>query len=297
MRLNFNIFLILSLALMAPNHAFAAKNHHAHKVTKTQPAPPPKLIPDFPPVAASYEVYVGGIHLISAEATFASEGDHYTSSLHAETYGFWGRNFPWHTSLEAQGKISGDRLMPAQFFTRDVWRESPKETTLRYDANGNVVAEFNPPSHDENREIVTAEQSRFSLDPITALLQILANVAVHHSCETIVPVFDGKRRFDITGADYGRDEIDADDYGMFKGQARHCAASFTMVAGEWKDREHALFWQKTKTERGREPFQVWLASVDPKLPELPVRLESGSIAGLVIGHMTGWRYLSAISSR
>jgi hypothetical protein len=66
-----------------------------------------------------------------------------------------------------------------------------------------------------------------------------------------------------------------------------------MISGEWKDAEHARFWKKTETEPGREPFHIWLASPDPRLPEIPVRLESGSIAGLVVVHLSSWRFVSA----
>ena len=121
---------------------------------------------------------------------------------------------------------------------------------------------------------------------------MLAHVAVDKSCAVPVPIFDGKRRFDITGKDAGEGATVGDEYGVYSGPARLCDADFKMISGEWKDREHAHFWQKTETESGRDPFHIWLASPAPGLPEMPVRLETGSIAGLVVIHLSSWRYAS-----
>jgi hypothetical protein len=159
-----------------------------------------------------------------------------------------------------------------------------------FDAKGDITPEFDPPSHDEDREQVTQEQRRGSLDPASALLQMLANTAMAKSCAMNVPVFDGKRRFDITGSDNGTDTIDEKDYSAYRGPARLCSADFTMIAGNWKNGEKARFWEKNDKEVGREPFSIWLAKISPELPEMAVRLESGSVWGLIVAHLTQWRY-------
>jgi len=253
----------------------------------------PQLIPPLPPIYTTYDVYVGGIHLVAAQVWFEEQGSVYHAVVKAGTYGIWNKFFPWNTILDAHGRIVGDRLNPQEFYTRDEWGQKPKITKLHFDGIGNVTPEFDPPNHDENREVVTRDQRVHSLDPVTALLQMVAHVAIEHTCTILVPIFDGKRRFDITGRDEGYDMIQGDDYGVYTGKARLCGTDFKMISGEWKDREHARFWQKTETESGREPFHIWMASPANGLPEIPVRLESGSIAGLVVGHLSSWRYASS----
>jgi hypothetical protein len=287
MRLFQTIPLILVLVAL-PLAAAQAKKAPRPKTPAPVVAPP--LIPVLPPLFTTYDVYVGGLHLVEANVWFEEQGSTYHALVKAQTRGVWARLFPWHTVLDSYGRIAGDQLKPQEFFTRDEWGHKPKTTKLHFDGNGGVVAEFDPPNHDENREIVTPEQRRDALDPITALLQMLAHVAVQKSCALPVPVFDGKRRFDITGRDAGDALTDAEDYGVYSGAARLCDADFKMIAGEWKDGEHARFWKKSETEEGRDPFQIWLASVAPGLPEIPVRLESGSIAGLVVVHLSVWKY-------
>ncbi|MDD3029366.1 MAG: DUF3108 domain-containing protein [Alphaproteobacteria bacterium] len=251
-----------------------------------------KTLPDLPPLETQYDVYVGGIHLISGRIWFEEQKGRYRTIVRAGTHGFWHWLFPWDTVLEAKGRIKGARFEPQVFFTRDVWDDKPRKTWLRFDGRGDVVPAFDPPNNDKNREAVTKDQRRGALDPITALLQLLGHVAVEKNCRAPVAVFDGKRRFDITGRDLGEDEISGDGYGAYSGPARRCTADFTMVSGAWKDREHARFWKKSETEDGRDPFSIWLASPEPSLPELPVRLETRSIGGLVIVHLTSWKRTS-----
>lgn len=283
------LLLLTALLTVLPLTAAEAKKPKKTQATETKKLAP-SLIPPLPPIRTTYDVYVGGFHLVTSTIWFEEQKNAYHAIVKAGTRGMWAKLFPWHTYLEANGYIDGARLVPKEFFTRDVWADKPKITKLHFDGKGGVTPEFDPPNTDKNREIVTDEQKRNSLDPITSLLQMLAHVAVRKSCATPVPIFDGKRRFDITGRDEGFDTTRGEDYGVYTGLARYCGADFTMISGEWKDREHARFWRKTETEDGREPFHIWLASPAPGLPELPVRLESGSIAGLVVVHLASWRY-------
>jgi hypothetical protein len=274
----FGIFILLCALALVPSSSQAAT------VTR---------IPALPAIIANYDIYVGGFHFINARILFQEEKGAYRTSVHAGTHGFWHDLLPWDAHLVSHGRMVGDHFMPVEFSSRDEWHEKPKITKLKFDAKGNIKAEFDPPNTDKNREIVTEKQKRGSLDPVTALLQMLAHVAIQKNCDVTVGVFDGKRRFDVTGIDNGTEDIDEEDYGFFKGTARTCDASFKMISGEWKDREPAKFWQKSETEAGREPFHIWLGTVGPGGTELPVRLESGSVFGLIIVHLTNWHYANA----
>jgi len=256
-----------------------------------KPAPKPKvLIPTIPPITVTYDVYVGGVHLMTADVFFQEQAARYRARVLGHTYGFWYKVLPWNTILKAEGKMRGDRFIPSEFYTRDEWNHKPKSTWLHFKKNGDVTAAFDPPNTDTNREEVTAAQRRGSLDPVTGLLQLLVHVAVHKDCNVSVPIFEGKRRFDIIGSDNDTEAIDDGDYNAFHGTAQVCNAEFTMVAGEWKDKIRDQFWKRDKGENAREPFHINLGAVDPTLPELPVRLESPSVWGLIVMHLSKWHY-------
>jgi Protein of unknown function (DUF3108) len=274
--------LLLIFTMVTAGTAVQAKPLHASS--------PKQLIPVFQPIIATYDVYVGGIHLLTADILFQEQGGKYRSHVEGHTYGIWHRMLPWDTDLKSQGVIRVDHFVPAEFETHDVYGKKVKITKLHFEKDGDIKAEYDPPNHDQNRGEVTIEQKRGALDPITALLQMLAYLAVEKNCNVTVPVFDGKRRFDITAKDLGTEEIDEEDYGVFKGTARTCTATFTSIAGEWKEQERDKFWKKNDKENGRDPFRIWLGAVSADLPELPVRLDTGSVWGIIVMHMTKWRY-------
>jgi hypothetical protein len=250
----------------------------------------PSPIPAVPPVTVTYDVYVGGVHLMTADVTFEEKASRYRARVLGRTAGLWYRLFPWDTELKVEGRIRGDRFVPSEFYTRDVWGHKPRVTWLHFLKNGDVKPAFDPPNTDKNRGEITLRQRRGSLDPVTGLLQLLAHVAVYNSCDVTVPIFEGKRRFDIAGVDVGREAVDDGDYSAFKGVARTCDADFTMVAGEWKDRPPDRFWTRDGHDNSREPFHIWLGSPAEGLPEMAVRLESGSVWGLIVMHLSSWHY-------
>jgi hypothetical protein len=277
------IFLSFAIMLLAAPGSAQPINPHAQK----------SAIPKLPPVIVTYDVYVGGLHFLTADILFQEQGGKYRTHLHAHTAGYLYKVLKWDGDVSSQGKIKNDHFVPAEYLNQDVWRDKPKITKLDFDGKGGIKAEFNPPNNDQNRNAVTDEQKKGALDPATALLQMLAHVAVDNNCAMTVPVFDGKRRFDLTGQDKGLDNIDEKDYGAYSGPARECAVDFSMVAGEWKDREKNRFWEKSEGGEGRDAFHIWLASPAADLPELPVRLESASVWGNIMVHLTNWHYATS----
>ena len=258
-----------------------------------QPASPREHLPKLKPVMTTYDIYVGGLHFLTADILFQEESGRYKTHLHAHTAGYLYKLLKWDGDISSNGRIKGDKFQPVKFRNLDMWKDKPKETDLVFDNKGDIKAEFNPPNTDTGREIVTDQQKKGALDPITALLQMLGDVAVDDSCTLTVPVFDGKRRFDLLGEDKGMEMVNEKDYGVYSGRARKCSVDFNMIAGDWTDRKKNRFWENENGEKGRAAFHIWLARVAPEMPELPVRLESTSPFGDIVAHLSQWHYATA----
>ncbi|MDP9128015.1 MAG: DUF3108 domain-containing protein [Pseudomonadota bacterium] len=281
--------LVVALALPSGVHAEGGTRHHYANKAKIEDRP---LIPPLQPIVATYDVYVGGIHLLTADILFEEGTERYHALVKGKTYGIWYRLIPWDTQLDARGQISKDRFLPSEYATHDLWGKKSKGMKLHF-RDGDITHEYDPPNADDDKETMTREQKAGALDPVTALLQMLAHVAVEKNCNVTVSVFDGKRRFDVTAVETGSEFIDEDDYGVFKGRARTCDARFKAVAGEWTDKVKARFWKKSESGEDREPFHVWLGQVSETMPELAVKLETGSAWGDIVMHLTKWRVADA----
>jgi hypothetical protein len=240
------------------------------------------------PIVATYDVYVGGLHLLTADVLFEESAHAYHARVMGHTYGLWYKVFPWDTELNAEGKIKDDRFVPVDYATHDLWGKKAKSMKLHFTAK-DITSEYNPPEQQDKDKALTPAQKEGALDPISALLQMLAHLAITNNCNVSVPVFDGKRRFDVIANDTGSEYIDEEDYGVYKGDARTCDARFKEVAGEWTEKIKARFWKKGENGEDREPFHIWLAQAAPGLPQLAVRIETGSVWGDVYMHLTKWR--------
>jgi hypothetical protein len=211
-------------------------------------------------MVATYDVYVGGVHLIQADMHVRNLNGHYQTIVTARTEGMWHDLYPWDTTLTSEGVTGRDKFIPREFATREVAGEKVHGTKLHFKKDGDIQPEFEPPSTDSNHEPVTKAQKNGAYDPVSGLLQLLAHIAIEKSCDVSVPVFDGKILFTIEGTDTGTASVDEDDYAVYKGEARTCDAEFSLVAGLWKDKVKSRFWRNQENDKGRDPFHIWLAS-------------------------------------
>ncbi len=61
------------------------------------------LLPQVKPIVLTYDIYVGGAHLLTAEALFQEAKTDYRMRFKGSAYGFWGKLFPWQTELDDKG--------------------------------------------------------------------------------------------------------------------------------------------------------------------------------------------------
>ena len=236
----------------------------------------------------SYRVHVGGVAVLDARTELFLAGDRYSVQVDAATDGFLGRMFPWQTQSRSVGAIQADgQLAPSRHSQVSTLRGSPRNVTLDYDSTGAVRAQVTPPPQDDDREPVPESLLRGTLDPLSSVLRVLLAGARGEGCRQSVPVFDGRRRYDMQFADEGMRMVDASRYSVFAGAARQCRVSHTPIAGYNRKPDGGPFWRRGGGQERRPPVEVWIAPVTPGGPPLPVRLETDSGFGWVVIHLTG----------
>jgi hypothetical protein len=115
----------------------------------------------------------------------------------------------------------------------------------------------------------TAAEVAGTVDPLTAILAIGHAVAETGSCRVKVPVYDGRRRYDLVLVDDGAAPAPA--------ALRRCALDMVKIAGFTSDRD-----RPPRIEHGK----VWIMpSPRPGVPPLPARIEFYSDWGPIIVQM------------
>lgn len=238
------------------------------------------------PLKATYRVFVGGVTALDVDATLEVTGDRYRIAVSAVTGGTIGRLFTWKTESQSDGRRQGDDLRPASHRQSSQFRGEPRNVTLTYGPQGDVSATVTPPPETDDREPVPPALQRGTLDPLSAVLDLLFAVGASERCDRSLPVFDGRRRYDMMFTEVGRRIVDPSRYSVFSGVAQQCRVSYRPVAGYRRSGPTGRFWQRS-SPADRPPVDLWLAPVSAGYPPLPVRLETDSDFGGVVVHLTG----------
>lgn len=236
-------------------------------------------------VVLSYDLWLGGFQPVGVEARLHSKDDAYEIDFEAKTEGFTGWLYPYAMTGRADGKINGGKLLPGGYRTVSESGSKRKETAFIYQANGLIDVTRKPGDSDGGDSDDDAPKARDiskgAMDPAAALFSIAENVARAEACRGRVPVFDGKRRYDLTLRDRGETTLKRTRYGIYSGPAMHCQAAVSKLAG----------FKTKKKLSGRLPpvIDIWLAKVTDAGPAVPVRLQGDSSLGQVIIHLVDAR--------
>jgi hypothetical protein len=247
-------------------------------------------IPQQRKVDLKYDVYAGGFKALNATLAMDVDAKAYDMALKAETEGFIGDMFPWKASYTTSGHADKNGTpVPVQHLAKSSWKKSTKVTEMDYDPNGTLLKTTTQEGSKTtvNRDIDPA-MSDDTVDMLTGTLMMLQNAKNTQKCEGTFPVFDGKRRFNITMQDDGTDTILKNKYSSFDGEAIRCTLKIEPVAGfKKKDQKRGWLAVQNHTEERKKPPTLWLAKIDGTGPMVPVKMEIASAYGAVVAHLTG----------
>lgn len=196
-----------------------------------QPGEPLRPVSHTPAtIDVAYSIALWGIPFgaTSYEGRFADAA--YAVSSHFETSGIV--SLFWQAAIDANatGHIGNTAIEPARYdsFAR---RGSTKKERVLLTYDGRSVTTFADPPYNTTKYPVTDSQKRTGVDPMSAITLVLAGVKADASnpCGTVAPVFDGKRRYDVTFT-WVRDEPAAAG-SLFKGTAHLCRVHYVQIAG------------------------------------------------------------------
>lgn len=235
-------------------------------------------------LSLTYGIHIGGVHVLDANADMALGPDGYRAGLKMETDGFLGRVAQWKTDVRAQGHLSGPLPRPRQFTAHGSWRDQPRLTTVDYTPDGTPTLTLADPEPEKDREPVPADLRLGTVDPVSAIVAVLDQVAKKGDCDITVPVYDGRQRYDLVFATQGPATLEATDLSVYAGPATACSVKYKPLAGRWKENR-----QRDRDREGAKrkdvPVTLYIAPAIAGGPPVPVRLEMDSPLGAVKVHL------------
>lgn len=245
---------------------------------------------DTAPIAADYDVFAGGLHVLTSVLEIRLDDERYDARLDAELVGAPGWFVDWWAVVESGGQIDGDDLDPTLYSAERTRRGETQKTLLDFAREGEIDITFEPERSD-SVGLVSPDLLTESLDPLSGLISIIISVTDGGTCEDTVPVFDGRRRYDLVFSDLGVDDLRPSRRSGFAGEARRCRMKLEPVAGAFRDDDDDDddFWSRKPENARRRQLDIWLAEPIDGGPSLPVKMIGRSSIGAVVIHLRSAR--------
>lgn len=244
-----------------------------------QPTPARAETPAARDLALGYRVYFGGFEVLKLTVDLMIAPDAYAMEMKFRTLGLIGRMFPWTMKAYSRGALAGDDIRPRAAGQRNTWRDRARWVDLRYPAGLPVVADAKPPAAADGSDKVPADALAGTIDLASAILKLSRKMAAGRGCDGKIPVFDGRRRYDLVLERIGESRIRRNGYSAYQGKAVNCSAVMDRLAG-FKRRKSYGGWG----EDGRTA-SVWMGRPFAGAPPVPVRLEIETRWGNVMAHL------------
>ena len=223
-------------------------------------------------VLADYTIYIGGLIVAEgsmkamlADETYLLQSEFGSAGLPKK---FWDARW----TMRSEGRVQGDKLHPSRFAFNSVENEEKKKRLLVYNDAGMPKLSFDPPLPPEERETTEPFQRKGTIDPVSSLL--LPVMGKGNPCDRKLPVFDGKRRYDLDLTFDRKDKIATRNKG-YDGEAVVCKVRMTPRAGMEKAK-------LATTLRERDATWIWLAPIDGGRFYIPVRVQMRTPIGAAI---------------
>lgn len=226
---------------------------------------------------ALYDFYVGGFRVAEAALTKTLDGDDgYEARTNVATRGVLEMLLRGRAASHVRGSHgSFGQLVPQGFATRYSSRRGEQSITIVYQDASPAEIAFEPAATDTEKHAAPRDRLG-ALDPVSAAVTALLPTTDTDLCNRSIPVFDGKRRFDViflppdparTGDSAPKPEWDT--------PLTRCLGVYERISGYGEETD----------ERARYfPFDVWFEETEAGIFRA-VRVAGNTKLGFAIGNL------------
>jgi hypothetical protein len=225
-----------------------------------------------------YSVYVGGIKALDVSFVSVESEEDYKYSAEIRSSELVKLFFLWKWSSFSQGKFINGKARPTKAGSNSIWKD--KKRRLRVDYNGLFFPEKVqrlPAKDGKGRTPVTRAMKYNTVDPLTAVINLLRASSSSNGCEAVERVFDGIRSYVLGLKKQGSDDLKETRHSSYAGNAFKCQVSIEKLGG------YRLRSQSDPRPK-REIF-AWVAKPFREFQPFLVKLEFETDYGWLIAHL------------
>jgi Protein of unknown function (DUF3108) len=232
----------------------------------------------------TYDVYLGALHIFTFDVNMSLQPDRYRVTAEGGTRGLIGFLYRWKMKLAAEGSGDNDRIEPRRYVAETDWQRNPRTLDLRFLGDGRYdLQQVPPPEPDPDIEGGLPEAlPEGTVDPLSLAVAASRALAKSGGCDQTVPVFDGRRRFDLIVKHVDETTLAPNAYSVYQGAAVRCSFSMKRISGFRKSWKSSRQWDADSSA----PPTIWVAEIRHDLPPVPVRYEGKIALGTIVIHLT-----------
>lgn len=167
----------------------------------------------------TYEVSFGGLRVARIEVTAEAAAAGYRADARVRPLGLADWIFDARIDATAEGGGSLAEPSPASLVSESVFDGEPRRIEITLSGGRPVALSVEPPYEPKSRN-VAPDEAGLALDPLSAALALLAPRPAAEACGRSAPVYDGRRRYDLSLEAPRRE-----------GDGIRCEGRFTRIAG------------------------------------------------------------------
>jgi hypothetical protein len=213
---------------------------------------------------AKYDAYAAGFQVAEMQARIGVDAATYRMRIAYHTTGLLGTLVPGTQEGGVDGLFDRTRAMPQHFWGKGVWRGEDRRTELNYRAGQPEIVALVPPN-DADYEPVPDTMQAGTVDALTAMIEVLRQVALTGKCEGQATTFEGRRVVAVTTHTIGVEDLAPSSRSPYAGNALRCDFEGRQLAGFYRDAD------RSELEKPK-PGSAWFAPVTPGGPPVPIRV-------------------------
>ncbi len=225
-----------------------------------------------------YEAYYAGLNMARLDLQLDLGSASYEVRSRLRMLGIVNRLWPWEMSAYAKGLRHGSRIEPLTSGQWNNWGGKERFIDMRFMNGIPQVVRIKPDSKTDDRPTVPAKERLGSMDAMGAILTLLTHLDGKEECEARIPVFDGRRRYNLIAEADGSERLESNARSPFSGPAIRCIL--------WMEKKGG-FKERTDDRKDRydRRARVWMGRISDGIPPVPVRMTYESRFGVVNGYL------------
>ena len=188
-------------------------------------------------ISFKFIAYLGGLKIGQADGKFTINNNTYIFEYNAKSSGLISLIYKWKQYLKAEGIVtkSDIPLNSTSYYSSDIRGEKMGHMNISYGKNIVEVISAKPnPKDDDRRNSISNELRKNTFDPASAFISLGFNIKKYDSCTAIVPIFDGRRRYNIKSTDGGIEILKSTKIKQIEGIVKRCNIQFERIDGYTK---------------------------------------------------------------